>query len=473
MVIIMDNEERDQLESPTRTPEPSAHSQESPTRTPEPVSCPPEPQAHTPEPSAYPSDPPDPPRGFPRDMAREVTRTLVWCAVSTSLLTALILIVVLRSLGLLHFGRAVEFGGGGRIAASVQKLQQVWNSLSGDFYEPVDEDKMIEYAAAGMAQSVGDVYTTYYTKEEMQKFTEHSAGSFFGIGVYVTPGENGRLRVTDVFEGSPADEAGVLRDDEIVSVDGLDVGEIADENRVIDLIKGESGAKVRIGFFRPAEARTLELEIERREIKTENILSKTVEAEGGPFGYIRLVMFDNSASEYFNRQLDQLLEQDIRGLVIDVRGNPGGSYDETVKIADRLVGEGVIVYTEDRAGRREYRRSDAQKLDLPIRVLVNGDSASASEILAGALKDHGAARLVGTKTFGKGLVQAVQKLRDGAGLKYTRSRYFTPSGLSIQGTGIEPDLLIESPSSYAASELSGVPAADDAQLLAALADFGG
>ena len=374
----------------------------------------------------------------------EITRTVLWCSVLTALFTAVSVIAVLYFSGLLSAAGAVNFRGDGHAIASVQKLQQVWDYLSTDFYEPVDGDRMIEYAAAGMAASLGDAYTMYYTKAEMKAFSERSAGIYYGIGVYVAPGDNGRLRVTGVFDGSPAEEAGVLVDDEIMSVDGVDVSEIADSDKVVALIKGEAGASVLIGFYRPSEGRVVELSVERREIKTDNIFSRLIYTDAGmPVGYIQIVMFDGSASEYFNRHLDTLLKSDIAALVIDLRDNAGGDFNETVKIADRLIGEGVIVYTEDRAGHREYRNSDADALNLPIRVLINAGSASASEILAGAIKDSGAGRLVGTVTFGKGLVQNVIELKDGAGLKYTRSRYFTPSGVCIQGTGIEPDIRIE------------------------------
>jgi carboxyl-terminal processing protease len=381
----------------------------------------------------------------------------------TAVFTAVALIVLLRVFGLLSINSTVDFRGNRRTVASVQKLQQVWDALTQDYYESADEDKMIESAAAAMAQSLGDVYTVYYTKEEMREFTEQSAGKFYGIGIYIQPGENGRLRVTGFLDGSPALEAGVQVDDVIVSVDGADVRDISDSNKIINMIKGESGVSVSIGFYRPSEDREIVIPIIRREIKTENIFSSVLYTsgagrEGIPVGYIYIKMFDGSASEYFNKHLNSLLDSGIAALIVDLRGNPGGDYNETVKIADRLLGDCVIVYTEDHAGRREYSKSDAAALNMPIRVLVDGGSASASEILAGALKDNGAGVLIGTKTFGKGLVQAVLVLKDGSGLKYTRSRYFTPSGVCIDGAGIEPDIYVE----YSGTE-SGTGADADAE----------
>ena len=422
----------------------------------------------------------------------EITKAILWCASLTAILTSVTLIVLLRVFGLLSLAGTVEFRGEQRSVASVQKLQQVWDALSQDFYEPVDEDRMIESAAAAMAESLGDIYTTYYTKEEMRRFSEHSAGVFVGIGVYVQPNDKGRLRITGFLDNSPALESGVLLDDEIVSVDGVDVREISDANRIIDMIKGEAGQSVTVGFFRPSEGKTIDISIERREIKTENILSRLLyigeggelvgvgkidtDADGGapggvPIGYIYIRMFDSSAFEYFNRRLDELLEHDIAGLILDIRGNPGGDFDQTVKIADRLIGEGTIVYTEDRAEHRVYHKSDAICLGLPLRVLVDNDSASSSEILAGAVKDNGAGRLVGTTTFGKGLVQAVLVLSDKSGLKYTRARYFTPSGAMIHGIGIEPDILVE-PDGMINLDIDGEAIPErDLQLEAALCDI--
>ena len=406
----------------------------------------------------------------------KMTKVILWSASLAAVFTAIVLMILLRVFGLLSIAGTVDFRGSQRSIASVQKLQQVWDALSKDFYIPVDEDKMIEFAAAGMVRSVGDIYTTYYTKEEMSQFTQHSAGFFHGVGVYVLQGANGRLRITGFLENSPAQEAGVMVDDEIISVDGLDVTGIADYNTIIEMIKGEAGVAVAIGFYRPSDDTEHEFQIERREIKTENILSHLLytgeaEGEGAPIGYILIKMFDGSAFEYFKRHLDTLLESEIEGLIIDLRGNPGGDFEETVKIADSLIGEGVIVYTEDRAGNREYRESGAGALGLPICILIDGDTASASEILAGAIKDNGAGRLIGSRSFGKGLVQSVIRLSDGSGLKYTRSRYFTPSGVSINGTGIEPDIIIGPIDDEAAGYESINPHSDDVALDAAIADI--
>ncbi|MDR1438537.1 MAG: S41 family peptidase [Clostridiales bacterium] len=386
----------------------------------------------------------------------------------TALLTAVTVVALLRFFGMASFSDAVFFNGGAHAPASVRKLQQVWDYISGEFYEQPDEDAMLESAAAAMAASVGDVYTVYYTKEQMRSFNERTAGAFYGIGVTVSAAKSGRLAVVGVAEGSPAEAAGVLPGDEIASVDGRGVEELADDQAVIDMIKGERGTMVKVGFYRPSDGATLEFEMERYEVRAENVAAKALD---GGIGYIRISMFDSSGSKFFGQKLDELLEGGMRGLVIDLRDNPGGSFDEAVAIADRLLGEGVIVYTEDRRGERAYRRSDAQMLGMPLALLINSNSASASEIVAGAVKAHGAGKLVGQRTFGKGLVQNVVTLDDGSGLKYTSSKYFTPDGASIQGEGIEPDLAVALPDSYAGIPLEDIPSGGDAQLEAAAGEI--
>jgi carboxyl-terminal processing protease len=388
----------------------------------------------------------------------------------TVVLTATFVITALWLTGYVTLPDAVSFGDGGHNRMSVRKLQQVWNSLRHDYYTEPDQDKMLEYAAAGIAASVGDPYTVYYTKEEMVLFNERAEGSFHGIGVQVKRLENGRLEIVDIISGSPAEEAGAMTGDQIVSVDGTDVDDIADEDAVISMIKGQENTTVKVGFYRPSTDSVVVLDIERRVIKTENVKSHMI---SGDIGYIQIIMFDNEASEYFNTHLDKLLEGGAKSLIIDVRNNPGGNYDGVVKIADRLIGEGVIVYTEDRQGEREYRHSNPEKIDIPIRVLINGNSASASEILAGAVKDNNAGLLVGSKTFGKGLVQAIVTLVDGSGLKYTRSRYYTPNGICIQGDGIEPDIAAELPQELLGTDISGIPVERDTQLQKAIESLAG
>ena len=349
--------------------------------------------------------------------------------------------------------------------ANIKKFNDVRNILKNTYYKEVDENKLIEGAIAGMADSLEDPYTVYLPKEQMQSFMETAEGSYSGIGVSVNVDTDGLLTIVEAFEGSPALAAGMKQGDKIIKVDDTDVTTIKDENVIISMIKGPEGTKVKITIYRPSEGIPIEMEIERKRIKIENIKSEMLP---GNIGYIKIVKFDGEIDEYFEDRLNGLIAQGMKGLIIDVRDNPGGSYDQVVAIADRLIPEGVIVYTEDRAGNRRYERSDSTQLDMPMAVLINENSASASEILAGAIKDNKKGILVGEKTFGKGLVQTIRPLDDGSGLKVTISRYFTPSDVCIQDIGIEPDVKISLDEKYRNVAVSQIPREDDTQLSKAI-----
>jgi len=353
---------------------------------------------------------------------------------------------------------------------NIEKFNKVRTILKEMYYAEVDENKMIEGAIAGMTQSLGDVYTVYYTKEQMQKLMEISSKSeevYVGIGVSVMMDNNGLLTVVEPFDGSPAAEVGIIQGDRIVKVNGEDVTFIKDEDLIINKIKGPENTFVNITVFRPSEGRNIEFNVQRRKVKY--ALNLRSEVLDGNIGYIRILSFnDRQISRIFNEALDKLLAKGIKGLIIDVRDNPGGYYSGVVKIADRLLPEGVIVYTEDKNKNQQFEKSDETELGLPMVVLINGNSASASEVLAGAIKDHKKGMLVGTRTFGKGLVQEIIPLNDGSGIKVTTARYFTPSGVCIHGIGIEPDVEVKLDDEYKDLPISKVPRGDDVQLKTAL-----
>lgn len=348
---------------------------------------------------------------------------------------------------------------------NVIKFNQVRNILKEDYFQEVDENKLIEGAVAGLAESLKDPYTVYFNKDQMQSFMEKSEGSYVGIGVTVNVDEKGLLTVIEPGEDSPAAQAGMKKGDKIVKVDETDVTAISDENMVISMIKGKENTKVKITVYRPEESNYRQFEITRKRIKASNIKSEIFD---GDIGYIRLVMFDSEIAKYFISDLDKLLKKGIKGLVIDLRDNPGGSYEQVIEIADSLLPEGTIVYTENREGKKEYKNSNKAYIDLPLAIMTNGNSASASEILAGAVKDHARGTLVGTKTFGKGLVQELKILEDNSGIKVTISKYFTPSGVCIHGTGIAPDIEVDVMDDYRSLPASQIPRAKDIQLQSAI-----
>ncbi|MGI6668410.1 MAG: S41 family peptidase [Acetivibrionales bacterium] len=348
---------------------------------------------------------------------------------------------------------------------NISKFNRVREILKKDFYRNIDENKMIEGAINGLVESLNDPYTVYFNKDEMKAFMEKSQGSYVGIGVTVNVDENGLLTVIEPFENSPAKSAGIKQGDKIIRVNDKDVTEIRDENMIISMIKGKENTKVNITVYRPEENRYLQFDIVRKRIRVSNIKSEILDGE---IGYTKLVMFDTEIAKYFKNDLNKMLNRGIKGLIIDLRDNPGGSYEQVIEIADSLLPEGIIVYTEDRNGKKNVRNSDKRNIGLPLAILTNGNSASASEILAGAIKDHARGTIVGTRTFGKGLVQELKMLDDGSGLKVTVSRYFTPSGACIHGSGIEPDIVIDVPDEYRNMPVSQIPRNADIQLKAAI-----
>ncbi|MDP4092842.1 MAG: S41 family peptidase [Bacillota bacterium] len=348
---------------------------------------------------------------------------------------------------------------------NIDKFNQVRKILENKYYKGIDENSMLEGAIGGMAQSLNDPYTAYYTKEQMQMLTEDINGSYVGIGISIDLDKDGLVTVIEPFEGSPAQKAGVKQGDKITKVNGKDVTGLKDSNTVVKLIKGTEGTSVKVTFYRPSEGKSFDLDIVRKKIKVENLKSEMLP---GDIGYIQIKTFDAEINNYFQNSLNSLIKQGMKGLIIDLRDDPGGYYDQVVAIADRLLPKGVIVYTEDKNKKREYENSDARELGMPIAVLVNGNSASASEILSGAIKDFKKGTLIGTKTFGKGLVQQEYTLGDGSGVKVTIARYFTPSGVCIQGIGIQPNIEVKLPDKYKNIPVSQVQRSDDTQLQKAI-----
>jgi len=352
---------------------------------------------------------------------------------------------------------------------NIEAFNRVKNLLNSRYYKPVDVNDLLEGAIRGLAAGTEDPYTVYYNPEEMKKFLEEATGNYEGIGVLVGMDENYILTVGDVFPGTPAKEAGIQKGDKIVKVDDEDVTVIRDIDLIVKKIKGPPGTVVKITVYREEIRDYIDFQVTRQAINVSYISSEILE-DG--IGYIRIKQFDNDISEDFRNHLNSLLARGIKGLVIDVRDNPGGDYREVVRICDMLLPKGLIVYVEDRAGQRKEEFSDENYVDIPISLLVNENSASASEILSGALKDYNRATLVGTRTYGKGLVQQIDMhFTNGGGLKYTIARYFTPSGVCIHEVGVEPDVEVTLDEALRNKSLDDIPHDKDNQLQVALAEL--
>lgn len=290
----------------------------------------------------------------------------------------------------------------------------------------------------GLLDAVGDPYTVYYTPEEIQDLYEQTEGIYYGIGAYVALDETtNRTKILSPIPGTPAEEAGLRADDILYEVDGVDTYDM-DINNVVSLIKGEEGTTVSLTIYREGEPDFLYVDVERRKVEAPTVEFEMLE-DG--MAYIQITEFDEVTVDQFAEALAEARASEMKGLIIDVRANPGGSLDAVVNICQMLLPKGMIVYTEDKYGSRsEYTCDGKREFDLPLVLLIDGNSASASEILAGAIQDYEIGTLVGTTTFGKGIVQQVVNLRDGSAVKITVSSYYTPSGRNIHGTGIEPDV---------------------------------
>ena len=290
-----------------------------------------------------------------------------------------------------------------------------------------------------MVGSLDDPYTVYFTPEEFEAFNQSSSGEYVGLGILISENkETGYAEILKFFPGSSAEEEGIMVGDLIVKIDGEDVTGLT-LNEVGTLCTGEEGSSMTMGVLRDGEEYSFELE--RREI---TIDMAEYEIMDNGLGYLKIIQFGGNAYEKFSEAMDYFEEQGVQGVVIDLRDNPGGYLNIVVDMLDDILPEGTLVYTEDKNGVRETEYSGPDSIDLKFSVLVNENTASASEIFAGAMQDYEYGDVVGTTTFGKGVVQVVLPMENtGGGLKITVSEYFTPDGRNINGKGIEPDYYIE------------------------------
>lgn len=323
-----------------------------------------------------------------------------------------------------------------QIDAKIQELDQYIDQYYLFDYEEEDVENGIY---KGLMAGLGDIYTGYYTPEEYASFMESSNGSYSGIGAMLTQDySTGIISVVRAFEGSPAAEAGMQAGDLLYMVEGEEVTG-KDLSLVVTDLKGAEGTEVHISTLRGTEV--MELTLVRRNIQVPTVESRMIDDQ---IGYIAITEFDDVTDEQFMEALENLESQGMKKMIIDLRDNGGGLVDVTCAILDRLLPEGLIVYTEDKYGNRQEESSDAENyFSGDMAVLVNGNSASASEIFAGAIKDYGVGTLIGTQTFGKGIVQSLFPLSDGSAVKITVSRYYTPAGNNIHEVGITPDIVLE------------------------------
>lgn len=332
---------------------------------------------------------------------------------------------------------------GDRYEAIENKLDMIDKTISNYYLnaEDVDADKLEEGIYSGYVAGLEESYSTYYTPEDFASVMEATSGSYSGIGAYVSQDMNtGIISIAKPFEGGPADVAGIQKDDIIFKVSGEEVtGQ--DLNKVVARMKGEAGTSVELTIYRPQEDAYIDFTVDRAVVDVPTVAWQMLENN---IGYIQIVEFEEVTAGQFKKAVEELQVQGMEKLIFDLRDNGGGLMDSVCEILDTVLPKELLVYTVDKDGYREEEwASDDDALDMPMAVLVNGNTASASEIFTGALKDYDAAEIIGTTTFGKGIVQSIIPMKDGSAVKLTTAKYYTPSGVCIHGVGIEPDITVE------------------------------
>lgn len=322
------------------------------------------------------------------------------------------------------------------------KLDFLKDVIDLKYLEKTDEKTLEENIYKGLLQGLNDPYSVYYTKDEYDALKEETSGSYCGIGALVSQNaDTGVITAINVFKGSPAEKAGMKNGDIIYKVEDKEVtGE--DLNNVVAKMKGEKDTKVKINVYRTSEKEYIDLEITRDKVDVPTVEHKMLDKSKG-IGYIQITQFEEVTYDQFKEALDDLKKQGMKSVIFDLRNNPGGLYDTVCEMLDDLLPEGTLVYTKDKDGNKQEKKSDANFLDMPMVVLQNENSASASEIFAGAIQDFGAGKIVGTQSFGKGIVQSIIPLSDGSAVKLTVEKYYTPKGVNIHGKGITPDVKME------------------------------
>lgn len=350
------------------------------------------------------------------------------------------------------------------------KLSAINALLKSEYLYDIDDEAMQQNALQAYVEGLEEPYTHYYTTEEFKEYTEQLEDSYVGIGVVVTKNDNNQIEVVSAFEGSPAYNAEVLPGDILAAVDGVDYTGDEMEEAVAKIKSGKEKEKVTIKFIRNGEE--IVKEIERGNVSSESVRTQMLDNN---IGYVRISAFNtndagNEEDTYteFKSKVEALQAEGMQKMIIDLRDNPGGALDVACNIADMIVPEGLITYIEYKDGKRQDYESDANEMDMPIVILINENSASASEVLTGCLKDYGKATIVGKKSFGKGIVQSVYPFVDGSGISMTVAKYYSPNGICIHGTGITPDVEVDAPEAWDGYYASSIPFDEDTQLQTAI-----
>ena len=323
----------------------------------------------------------------------------------------------------------------------IQKLRTLESAIDVYYYQDgIDYEELQTGMLTGMIDALNDPYSEYYTKEELEEVNRDNEGIYYGIGAYVSMDtELSMPKISGVIANTPAEEAGLRENDVITAVGDVSMYQKTTQDAV-SYIRGEEGTTVTLTIYRPSEQEYIDITVERRRVESPTVNHEMM----GEIGYLQITSFDEVTVDQFAAAYEDLKKSGMKGLIIDVRSNPGGLLTSVLGISRQILPKGLIVYTEDKYGQKnEYSCDGANEIDIPLVVLINGNSASASEILAGAVQDYGIGTIVGKTTYGKGVVQNIFALSDGSAVKLTISNYFTPNGNNIHGIGIIPDVEVE------------------------------
>lgn len=323
---------------------------------------------------------------------------------------------------------------------AVSKIEELADYMDLYYYEDYEVEDIKNGLYAGVLEGLGDPYSVYYTPEEYADQQVSTSGTYYGIGAGLSQDpDTMQVTITKVYEGTPSEEAGLKKDDIILKVEDVEAAS-ENVNDLVQKIRGEEGTTVHLQIYRPSTEETLDFDVERRNVELPSVSGQLLD-DG--VGYIQISEFQQKTGDQFETIVQELEEQGMTSMIVDVRSNPGGMLSAVVQILDDILPEGTVVYTQDKYGERQDYTSDASCMDYPMAVLIDGNSASASEIFAGAIKDYDYGTLIGTTTFGKGIVQTILPLEDGDAIKVTTSKYYTPKGNYIHNVGIDPDIEME------------------------------
>lgn len=335
-------------------------------------------------------------------------------------------------------GTAAQNAQGSIINNSVRaKANELAAVIQESYYEDVEPEDLTEGIYKGLFDSLKDPYSAYYTQEEYEEMMISASAQYYGIGAVLQQDKNTmQVEIIRIYDDTPAQKAGLKAGDKIVTVEDIDARSM-ELSELVTHIRGEEGSKVHLVISREGEREYLDFDVKRGQVDVPTVDGRMLDDD---IGYIIIAEFGKATAADFEGKVEELQAQGMKKMIVDLRDNPGGMMDSVTEILDYILPEGLIVYTEDKYGNRQEVKSDAERyLDLPMAVLINGNSASCSEIFAGAIRDYGYGTLIGTTTFGKGVVQNVRPLADKSAIKLTTAKYFTPKGENIHGTGIKPD----------------------------------